>query len=86
MEKIAGFIKKEAVLCIALLLALISTFVIPPDREYVGYIDFRTLAILLSLMSVMARLQKIGLSRRIAQRLLGRVKGCCSLVLIFIFL
>ncbi|MBD5529036.1 MAG: citrate transporter [Lachnospiraceae bacterium] len=86
MEKIAGFIKKEAVLCIALLLALISTFVILPDREYVGYIDFRTLAILFSLMSVMAGLQKIGLFRRIAQGLLSRVKSCRSLVLIFILL
>ena len=86
MEKIAGYIKKEAVLCIALLLALISTFVILPDREYVGYIDFRTLAILFSLMSVMAGLQKIGLFRRIAQALLGRVKSCRSLVLIFILL
>lgn len=86
MEKVVGFIKKEAVLCIALLLALISAFVTPPDREYTGYIDFRTLAILFCLMSVMAGLQKIGLFRRIAQGLLGRVKSCRSLVLIFMLL
>lgn len=86
MEKVTGFIRKEAVLCIALLLAVISAFVIPPDREYVGYIDFRTLAILFCLMCVMAGMQKMGLFHRIAQSLLSRVKSSRSLALILMLL
>ena len=59
--KVVEFFKKEAVLCIALVLAVISSCVILPDKEYLGYIDFHTLAILFCLMSVMAGLQKLGL-------------------------
>lgn len=49
--------QKEPVLSIATCLAIISAFFVPPDAEYLGYIDFRTLAILFSLMTVMAGLR-----------------------------
>ena len=45
-RKISAFFKKETVLCIAFILAVFSMFLVPPDRNYPGYIDFRTLAIL----------------------------------------
>lgn len=68
MKKILTFFKKETVLCVALMLALLSMLVVPPDREYLGYIDFRTLAILFCLMCVMAGLQNIGVFNRIERR------------------
>lgn len=86
MKKGLKFIKKEAVLCVALILAVVSAVVVPPDREYIGYIDFRTLAILFCLMSVMAGLQKLGVFRWIAQGLLGRVRSSGGLVLILMLL
>lgn len=49
--------QKEPVLSIATCLAIISAFFVLPDAEYLGYIDFRTLAILFSLMTVMAGLR-----------------------------
>lgn len=86
MKKIIAFWKKETVLCIALLLAVISSFVVVPDREYVDYIDFRTLAILFCLMSVMAGLQKIGVFQWIAEGLLRRVRSIGQLVTILVLL
>ena len=86
MNKVICFFKKEAVLCVALLLALLSACVVLPDREYAGYIDLRTLAILFCLMCVMAGLQKTGVFSRIARGLLGRVKGLCGLVLVLMLL
>lgn len=86
MERIISFIKKETVLCAALILAVLSAFMIPPDREYAAYIDYRTLAILLGLMVVMSGLRKMGLFRRIAQGLLCRVKSGRGLVLILMML
>ncbi len=59
---------------------------VPPDREYIGYIDFRTLAILFCLMAVMAGLQKCGVFQYIAQALLGRVGRAWQLVLILVLL
>ena len=84
--KIIDFFKKEAVLCIALILAVISSFVILPDKEYLGYIDFHTLAILFCLMSVMAGLQKLGVFGLIAGKLLGKVNGVRSLCMILVLL
>ena len=55
------FIKSEAVLCIAVLLAIISLFFVPPDEEYLGYIDYDTLALLFALMAVMKGFQSAGL-------------------------
>lgn len=86
MKKIISFWKKETVLCIALMLAVISSFVVVPDREYLTYIDFRTLTILFCLMSVMAGLQKIGVFQWIAEGLLRKVRSCVQLVLILVLL
>ena len=38
--KIKHFIQKETVLCIAALCALATVAVVPPDMEYLHYIDF----------------------------------------------
>ena len=42
-QKGLNFIKKNAVLCIAIVAAVITSFIIPPDKQYVGYFDFKTL-------------------------------------------
>lgn len=78
--------KKEAVLCVSLILAAASMFIVPPDRGYLEYIDFRTLAILFCLMCVMAGLQKAGVFDRVAKKLLNRVKSGPGLILTLVLL
>lgn len=85
-EKIIRFFKQETVLCAAFALAAVSIFFVHPDKEYLGYVDFRTLAILFCLMSVMAGLQKSGLFQYVAQALLSRVRKAWQLVLILVLL
>ena len=53
-RKLSEFLKRETVLTVAVFLAIVSAVMTPPDREYAGYIDFRTLSILFCLMAVMA--------------------------------
>ena len=72
--KVINFLKKEVVLTVALVLAIVSSFFVLPDREYLSYIDFRTLAILFCLMAVMAGLQKSGMFSYVAEKLLQKVK------------
>ena len=86
MKKFLQWCKNEVVLTIAILLAFISAFIIHPDKEYITYIDFRTLAILFCLMAVMAGLQKIGLFRFVAEKMLGKVNHIRGLVFILIML
>ena len=86
MRRLLAWCKTEIVLSIAVLLAVVSAFVIHPDKEYINYIDFRTLAILFCLMAVMAGLQKIGLFRYVAEKLLGKVSHIRGLTFILIML
>ena len=86
MKKVWEFCKKEIVLTIAVVLAVLSSFVVRPDREYLGYIDFRTLAILFCLMAVMAGLQKTGVFSFVAQKLLGKVRRMKAMALLLVML
>ena len=86
MKKIITFIKKETVLTVAFLLAVISAFVIIPDREYIAYIDWNTLLLLYSLMAIMAGLQQLGVFRRIGSSLLSKINSTRQMLLILIFL
>jgi len=86
MNKILAFFKKETVLCVSLILAVVSMFIVSPDKGYWGYIDFRTLAILFCLMSIMAGLQKIGVFGWVAGKLLGHVRSGRSLILLLVLL
>ena len=47
MHKVKAFFKAESVLCIAALCAIATMFLVPPDSEYLAYIDLRTLALLI---------------------------------------
>ena len=86
VNRISNFIKKEAVLCIALGLAVLSVFWQPVDREYLEYIDWDTLMLLFCLMAAMAGFQRLGVFQRIGDALLAAVTNTRSLLLILCFL
>lgn len=86
MRRMKDFIKKETVLSIAILLAVISVFLVLPDHQYLDYIDFRTLGILFSLMAVVAGLRELGLFDWFAGRLLQRVHGIGAIATVLILL
>ena len=85
-EKCIYFIKQETVLAVATILAVISAFFVPPSKEYLEYIDWRVLGILLSLMIIMAGLQKTGLFDSIGAKLLGKTSTTRQLAFILVFL
>lgn len=72
MATIRAFIRREPVLIIAAVAALTSCFFVPPDAAYLEYIDFRTLALLYCLMTVIAGLRGAGLFAHLAHTLCRR--------------
>ena len=79
MARIWRFVKKEAVLCIAAMCAVLTMFLVPPDGGYPGYIDLRVLCLLLCLMAVVAGFRSCGAFQWLACQLLswgGRGRGC----------
>ena len=80
MNKLISFIKREPVLFAALLLAVVSVAIIRPAPSLcVQAIDFRTLAILFSLMIVIKAFQSQNFLNVIAARLLRLCKTQRSL-------
>ena len=67
-----AFFKREPVLVIASAAAVASCFATPPDRAYLDYVDFRTLALLYALMVVVAGLRRAGLFAHLAHALSAR--------------
>ena len=57
---VLGFIKKNTVLMVALAAALVTSFIVPPDREYFGYFDFKTLCCLFSVLAVVCAFRDIN--------------------------
>ena len=86
MTKLIHFVKNEIVLIISFFLAIISAFFVEPSVKYFDYIDFRTLGLLFCLMIVMAGLNKLGIFKFIAEKMLSKVNNIAGLSLILGFL
>ena len=85
-EKLLTFFKKETILCIACLLAVLSACIVPPDAAYLGYVDTRVLILLFSLMAILAGFRALGIFDRMANLLLARAKKMRQLALTLVML
>lgn len=74
-------IKNEAVLCIATLLAAVSACIVPPSAQYAGYIDYRVLVLLFSLMLVVSGFRSVGVFEWLMGKLTGVVNNVRQLAL-----
>ncbi len=85
MQKVKEFWKKETVLSISFLLAVVSTFFVPPSLGYLSYIDFRVLGILLSLMIIMVGFQINGAFDQVGNYLLKKTRTMMQLCFVLVF-
>ena len=59
-SEIFAFLRKNLVMVIAFVAALITTFFVPIDKEYLGYFDLKTLACLFCVLAVVCALKNIN--------------------------
>lgn len=85
-QRVLTFLRSEAILIVATLLAIISCFIVPPDGQYGGYVHVSTISQLVCLMLVVVGFQRIGVFRIIGSSLLHRVHTARGVVLTFIAL
>ena len=86
MKKLLSILKKDAVLTVSFCLALVSSFFVPPSTKYLSYIDFRVLALLLSLMLSVSGLREGGVFSALSGTLLRRMQSTRALSLLFVLL
>ena len=75
IQHIKAFIRKETVLVIAAVCAVLTMLLIPPDKSYIEYIDLRVLCLLLCLMAVVAGFKAVGAFRWLTFQLLRRIRS-----------
>lgn len=86
MLRIIRLIKSNLVLFIALCLAVITSCIIPPDSEYVGYFDFKTLACLFCTLAVICALKNIRFFTVLARAIVHATGNLRSAVLALVFI
>lgn len=69
--KIWAFAKKEVVLSIAIVAAVITCFFVPPDAQYLGYFEEKTLIALFCMLSVVAGLKHTEVFELISKKMIG---------------
>lgn len=84
INKAITFAKKETVLIVAMLLAVISAFFVTPDKAYANYIDFRTLGLLFSLMTVTEGCKGLGIFERSAKFIISKVNTAFQLSIVLV--
>ena len=66
---IKNFVKKNIVMVIAFLAALITSFIIVPDKTYLGYFDLKTLSCLFCVLAVVCALKNIYFFYMLARKI-----------------
>ncbi len=84
-EKVLNFVKKEIVLIIALILAIISCFIIPPDREYFSYFEWNTLICLFCMLIVVAGLKNTNFFELVSKKLISIFHTRRAVILALVF-
>ena len=79
-------LKNNAVFVVALLAAIITSFIIPPDIEYLGYFDLKTLACLFSVLAVVCALRNIHFFEMLSGSIIKVFKNTRSAILALVYI
>ena len=85
-KRIVSFLKDNAVLMIAILAAIITSIIVPPDKEYLGYFDFKTLACLFSVLAVVCALRNIRFFYTLAKAIVRKFRNARVAILALVYI
>ena len=85
-DHIFRFVKKNTVLCVALVAAAITSVIVPPDIEYLGYFDVKTLTCLFCVLAVVGALKNISFFYILAEEIVRRFRTIRTAVLALVYI
>ena len=80
------FIKKNVVMVVALAAALITSLIVPPDQEYLGYFDFKTLTCLFCVLAVVCALRNIHFFYILAKKIVQMFRNARMSILALVYI
>lgn len=86
MQRLLSFFKVNAVMLIAALAAVVTSIIVPPDKAYIDYFDFKTLTCLFCVLAVVCALRNIRFFYTMAKAIIRKFKNTklCILALVYI--
>ncbi len=86
MSEVLGFAKKNMVMIVAMVAAAITCVIVPPDAEYLGYFDLKTLTCLFCVLAVVCALKNIRFFYMLARRIVELFKSARLAVLALVYI
>lgn len=86
IETMTGFMKKNVVMMIALVAALVTSIIVPVDRAYLGYFDVKTLTCLFSVLAVVCALKNINFFYILARKVVICFKNARLSILALVYI
>lgn len=86
MTNLITFAKKNVVMLIAFGAALVTMLFVPPDKEYLGYFDFKTLTCLFCVLAVVCALRGIRFFYMLAQKIVACFKTTRMSILALVYI
>lgn len=86
LKKGARFVKRNPVMCIAFVAAAITALIVPPDGEYLGYFDVKTLTCLFCVLAVVCALKNINFFYLLARQVVILCKNARISVLALVYI
>ncbi len=86
LQGIRHFVSKNLVMCIALVAAIVTSVIVPVDKQYIEYFDFKTLTCLFCVLAVVCALKNINFFYILADKIVRVFKNAkmCVLALVYI--
>ena len=86
---ILNFFKSNIVMTVALLAAAVTSCLVPPDKNYIGYLDFKTLTCLFCVLAVVCALKNIRFFYILARKIVevcGNIRSCVLMLMYITFI
>ena len=85
MKRLFLLVKANIVTFIALLLAGVTAFFVPPDEEYLSYFDFKTLTCLFTVLAVVCALRNVRFFYTVAEKIIKVFKNTRAAVIALVW-
>ena len=85
-KRLCSIAKENAVLIIAILAAVITSVIVPPDKEYINYFDFKTLACLFCVLAVVCALRNIRFFYTLAKAIVRKFRNTKVAILALVYI
>lgn len=85
MVNLVDFFKKETIFSISLILAIISCFFVKPSLDYISYINWDTVILLLVIMVIVEVLKNLAVFEMMVHKFLSKINNARQLVFLLVF-